>query len=60
MQDYLTLTQAAFYLGICQERARRSWPGWTAYGVKAYGPPRNIKFKKTDIDKLKSLGVIVK
>ena len=53
MKEYLSLTQAAAYLGVCESKIRKSFIVWPEYGVKIYGNIRNMKFKKSELDIIK-------
>lgn len=55
-QEYLSLKQAAEYLGIGDSTAKKNWPTWEQYGViPSRYPKRTLRFKRSDLDKLMEL-----
>jgi len=53
----MTTIQVARYLGICEKRVKRGWPGWTAYGIHPVRQDRRLLFSQSDIQKLKELKI---
>lgn len=56
-QKYLSLREAAEYLGISYRTAYRDWKSWIKYGVS---PCKYNKFKKEDLDELMEMGGVIK
>lgn len=47
MQEFLTVTEVADYLGLHPDTVYRTWKRW---GLKAYRVGKAIKFRQRDID----------
>ena len=54
---YLTLRQAAKYLGVSYPTAKRDWPFWTQHGVKPkrYKGGTRLRFKAQELDAMMAM-----